>query len=114
MFFVGLPVLKSFVFVTQARSPINAVDQLDCPVILFQGAEDKVVPPNQAQAMFDALDAKGIPASLNLFEGEQHGFRQSANIRRCLDGELYFFSRVFGMECSMPAGVQPIEIRNLC
>jgi len=95
------------------RSPINSVDTLDCPVILFQGTEDKVVPPNQAQAMYEALKAKGIATSLNLFEGSTHGFRQSANIRRCLDGELYFFSKVFGMKCSMPEDMEAIQIDNL-
>mmetsp|Transcript_21372 Transcript_21372/g.40700 ORF Transcript_21372/g.40700 Transcript_21372/m.40700 type:complete len:531 (+) Transcript_21372:84-1676(+) len=99
--------------VYKARSPINAVDQLDCPVVLFQGSEDKVVPPNQAKSMFDALKHKGIPTALCMFEGERHGFRQAANIRRCLDGELFFFSQVFGMVSSMPEDVEPIEIVNL-
>lgn len=63
--------------------------------------------------MFDALKHKGIPTALCMFEGERHGFRQAANIRRCLDGELFFFSQVFGMVSSMPEDVEPIEIVNL-
>jgi dipeptidyl aminopeptidase/acylaminoacyl peptidase len=97
--------------VYQERSPINFVDRLSCPLILFQGLEDKVVPPNQAQMMYDAVKAKGFPVALVMFEGEQHGFRRAANIRRSLDGELYFLSRVFGFELAEP--VEPVEIANL-
>jgi dipeptidyl aminopeptidase/acylaminoacyl peptidase len=93
------------------RSPIYAVDRLSCPLILFQGLEDKVVPPNQAQMMYDAVNEKGLPVALVMFEGEQHGFRRAENIRRALDGELYFLSRVFGFE--VPEAVEPVEIANL-
>jgi dipeptidyl aminopeptidase/acylaminoacyl peptidase len=94
-----------------ARSPIHFVDNISCPLILFQGLEDKVVPPNQAQMMFDAVNAKGLPVALVMFEGEQHGFRKAENIRRSLDGELYFLSRVFGFE---PAeSIEPVPISNL-
>jgi dipeptidyl aminopeptidase/acylaminoacyl peptidase len=93
------------------RSPIHYVDQISCPLILFQGLEDKVVPPNQAQMMFDAVNAKGLPVALVMFEGEQHGFRRAENIERSLEAELYFLSRVFGFE---PAdAVEPVEIANL-
>ena len=78
------------------RSPIHGVDNLSCPVIFFQGLEDKVVPPNQAEMMVNVLKKKGIPVAYVPFEGEQHGFRQAANIRRALESELYFYSRVFG------------------
>lgn len=77
------------------RSPISAVDRLACPVIFFQGDEDKIVPPNQAEMMVNALRDKGIPVAYVLFEGEQHGFRKAENIKRSLDGEFYFYSRVF-------------------
>jgi len=93
------------------RSPINFTERLSCPVIFFQGLEDKVVPPNQAQTMVDALRAKGIPVAYLPFEGEQHGFRQAKNIKRALDGELYFYSRVLGFELAEP--VEPVEIDNL-
>lgn len=93
------------------RSPIYFVDQLSCPLILFQGLEDKVVPPNQAQMMYDAVDAKGLPVALVMFAGEQHGFRRAENIRRSLDGELYFLSRVFGFD--LAEEIEPVEIANL-
>jgi dipeptidyl aminopeptidase/acylaminoacyl peptidase len=93
------------------RSPINHTDLLSAPVIFFQGLEDKIVPPNQAEMMVNALRAKGLPVAYITFEGEQHGFRQAANIKRSLDGELYFYSRVFGFE---PAdAIEPVLIENL-
>lgn len=75
-----------------ARSPIHHVDRLDVPAAFFQGAMDRVVPPNQAEAMVEALRAKGVPVAYLLFEDEQHGFRKGANIKRALDAELLFFS----------------------
>ena len=93
------------------RSPINFPERLSCPVIFFQGLEDKVVPPDQAEKMVDAIRAKGIPVSYVAFAGEQHGFRQAKNIKRALDGELYFYSRVFRFELAEP--VEPVEIENL-
>ena len=94
-----------------ARSPINFTDRLSCPVIFFQGLEDKVVPPSQAEVMVAALQAKGIPVAYIPFADEQHGFRQAQNIKRALDGEFYFYSRVFGFE---PVGtLEPVEIKNL-
>ena len=80
------------------RSPINHIDQLSCPVIFFQGSEDAIVPPNQAEAMRDALERKGIDVEYFLFEGEGHGFRQAANIRRAIEAEYAFFCRIFGIE----------------
>jgi dipeptidyl aminopeptidase/acylaminoacyl peptidase len=80
------------------RSPINFTHQLSCPVIFFQGLEDKVVPPNQAEMMVEALRAKNLPVAYVAFEGEQHGFRRAENIKRALDGEIYFYSRVFDFE----------------
>jgi dipeptidyl aminopeptidase/acylaminoacyl peptidase len=74
------------------RSPIYHVERLTAPVIFFQGDEDKIVPPDQAQKMVEALRAKKIPAGYLLFHGEQHGFRQAANIRLALDAELHFYA----------------------
>jgi dipeptidyl aminopeptidase/acylaminoacyl peptidase len=93
------------------RSPINFTDRLGCPVIFFQGLEDRVVPPNQAEMMVEALRGKGLPVAYIPFEGEQHGFRQAKNIKRALDGELYFYSKVFGYE--LADEVEPVEIHNL-
>jgi len=82
----------------QQRSPIYHVDQLSCPVIFFQGSEDKIVPPNQAEMMVEALKAKGVTVEYVLFEGEQHGFRKAENIKRAIDGEFGFYAKVFGFE----------------
>ena len=81
------------------------------PLIFFQGLEDKVVPPNQAETMVEALRQKGVPVAYVAFEGEQHGFRRAENIKRALDGELYFYSRVFKFELAEP--VEPVPIDNL-
>ncbi|MEL7067718.1 MAG: S9 family peptidase [Cyanobacteria bacterium J06581_3] len=94
--------------VYEARSPINAVDQLSCPIIFLQGSEDKIVPPNQAEEMVNALKVKGIPVSYLLFEGEQHGFRKAENIKRALDAELSFYSQIFGFE--LADDIEPVEI----
>jgi len=93
------------------RSSINFTDQLSCPIIFFQGLEDKVVPPNQAELMVEALRKKKLPVAYLPFEGEQHGFRKAENIKRALDGELYFYSRVFGFP--LADVVEPVEIENL-
>ena len=77
------------------RSPIHFVDRLASPLILFQGLEDKVVPPNQSQMMADALRAKGLPVVYLTFEGEQHGFRKAETIIACLEAELKFYGDVF-------------------
>ena len=93
------------------RSPIHFTEKLSCPVIFFQGLEDKVVPPNQAETMVAALRQKGVPVAYVAFEGEQHGFRRAENIKRSLDGELYFYSRVFKFE--LAEAVAPVAIENL-
>jgi dipeptidyl aminopeptidase/acylaminoacyl peptidase len=95
----------------QKRSPINFVDNLSCPVIFFQGLEDKVVPPDQTEKMFNALSRKGLPVSYLPFEGEQHGFRRSENIKRALDAELYFYSKVFSFR--LADQIEPVPIRNM-
>lgn len=95
----------------QQRSPINHIEGLSAPAIFFQGLEDKVVPPNQAEKMVAALRAKGIPVAYVSFPGERHGFRQAATIKRALEAELYFYGRVFGFE---PADeLEPVLIENL-
>jgi dipeptidyl aminopeptidase/acylaminoacyl peptidase len=93
------------------RSPIESAHQLACPLIFFQGDEDKIVPPNQAEMMVEILRNKGLPVAYVLFEGEQHGFRKAENIKRALDGELYFYSRIFGFKLADP--IEPLTIDNL-
>jgi dipeptidyl aminopeptidase/acylaminoacyl peptidase len=95
----------------QERSPIHHTEGLSCPLIFFQGLEDRIVPPSQAERMYQVVLAKGLPTAYLPFEGEQHGFRRAENMKRALDGELYFFARVFGFE---PAGpLEPVDIENL-
>ena len=93
------------------RSPIHHADQLSCPIIFFQGLDDKVVPPNQAEAMVDALRKKGLPVAYLPFPDEAHGFRRAENIKQALDTELYFYTTVFGID--RPDDVEPIDIYNL-
>lgn len=77
----------------------------------FQGDEDKIVLPNQAEMMYEAVMAKGLPTVLVMFKGEQHGFRKAENIQKALDGEFYFFAKVFGFE---PADKHiSLDIKNL-
>lgn len=93
------------------RSPIHFIERLSCALILFQGLEDKVVPPDQSERMADAVRAKGLPVAYIAFEGEQHGFRRAETIIRCLEGELYFYGAVFRFT---PAdSLTPIRIDNL-
>jgi dipeptidyl aminopeptidase/acylaminoacyl peptidase len=89
-----------------ARSPIHAADRLSCPVIFFQGLEDRVVPPSQAEAMVAALARRGIRHAYVPFPGEGHGFRRAENQRTALEGELYFYGQVFGFSVDVaPAGI---------
>ena len=93
------------------RSPIHAVDQLNCALILLQGLDDKVVPPNQSEMMAAAVRKKGLPVAYVTFAGEQHGFRKAENIVRALESELYFYGKVFGFT---PADtLAPVPIDNL-
>jgi dipeptidyl aminopeptidase/acylaminoacyl peptidase len=94
----------------RARSPIHFADQISCPLILFQGLEDEVVPPSQAEEMVAALEKNRIPYAYLAFEGEQHGFRRAATIIRTLEAELFFYSRILRFE---PAdSLEPVEIHN--
>jgi dipeptidyl aminopeptidase/acylaminoacyl peptidase len=95
----------------RARSPIHFTERLSCPVILFQGLEDPVVPPSQAESMVRALQAKGLPHAYLAFPGEQHGFRRSETVVRCLQAELTFYGRILGFT---PADApDPVHIENL-
>jgi dipeptidyl aminopeptidase/acylaminoacyl peptidase len=93
------------------RSPIHHVERLSCPIIFFQGLEDRVVPPDQAELMVEALRRKGLPVAYLTFEGEQHGFRRAETIQTVLRAELAFYGRVFGFR---PAdGLAELVIENL-
>jgi dipeptidyl aminopeptidase/acylaminoacyl peptidase len=92
------------------RSAINYADDMSCPVILFQGLEDKIVPPDQAEMFAAACEKKKLPHAYVAFEGEQHGFRQDKNIRRTMEGELYFLSQIFDFETADV--IEPVKIEN--
>jgi len=94
-----------------ARSPLHFAERISCPVIFFQGLDDPVVPPNQAEAMVEALAARGIPHAYVPFAGERHGFRRAENIQKALEAELYFYAKVFGFPVEIhPRGVGVVGI----
>ena len=93
------------------RSPANFVERISCPMILFQGLDDRIVPPSQAEQMVEVLERKGLPYAYIPFAGEQHGFRMAENIQRAFEDELSFYGQVFGFT---PADEQrPVAVRNL-
>jgi dipeptidyl aminopeptidase/acylaminoacyl peptidase len=92
------------------RSPIFHLGRFNRPVILLQGLEDKIVPPNQAELILESLKKRGVPVAYVPFAGEQHGFRKAENIVRAQEAEFYFYSRILGFE---PADkIEPVEIFN--
>lgn len=93
------------------RSAINFLDKLQTPMILFQGLDDKIVPPNQSELIVKALRKKGRPVAYLPFDGEQHGFRQAKNIKRSLEAELYFYSKIFSFKPDIT--MEPVVIENL-
>ncbi len=95
----------------RARSPIHHVDQLSCACIFFQGLEDAVVPPDQAELMVAALRKKGLPVAYLAFDGEQHGFRRAETIQTVLRAELTFYGRIFGFDVADP--LPDLAIENL-
>ena len=97
--------------VYRERSPIEHIDNFTRPLIVLQGLEDEVVPPNQATMIVDALKRKGVPVAYLPFEGEQHGFRLAENIRKALDGELSFYAQIYGFELPAEEGIEPVELR---
>lgn len=94
------------------RSPINHVERFSKPLIVLQGSEDPIVPPNQSELIVDALRARGVPVAYLLFDGEQHGFRRAENIRRALDAELSFYAQVFGFDLPAAEGIEPVTIQS--
>lgn len=93
------------------RSPLYHIDQLSTPTLLLQGDEDRIVPPNQAELMYQALLQKKIPTAYILFKGEQHGFRQAQTIIQAIEAQLQFYQKIF----SIPVGKTsyPLVIQNL-
>ena len=93
------------------RSPVHHLDEISCPVLVLQGLDDRVVPPSQAEAVVAALAANGVPHAYLAFEGEGHGFRGQAAIRRTLEASLSFLAAVFGFE--LADEVEPLELPGL-
>ena len=93
------------------RSPVHFIDRVRGAVLLLQGLDDPVVPAEQAEMMFAALTRAGVPCAYIGYPGEQHGFREAANIARTLEAQLYFFATVTGM--SMSEAIDPVAILNL-
>jgi dipeptidyl aminopeptidase/acylaminoacyl peptidase len=94
-----------------ARSPIHNISKISCPVIFFQGLDDKVVLPNQSEKIVNGLQDAGLPVAYVSFEGEGHGFRKAENIKRSLDAELYFYGRIFNFDTGEID--PPLPIQNL-
>ena len=94
-----------------ARSPLNFTDQISCPVLILQGAEDRIVPPAQAEQIVDALFEKRLPHAYLLFPGEDHGFRSAETIVRSFDAELSFYGQIFGFRVA--AQIDPIVVEFL-
>ncbi|MDT8913346.1 prolyl oligopeptidase family serine peptidase [Amycolatopsis sp. PS_44_ISF1] len=95
------------------RSPIHRVDAFSRPLLVLQGADDPVVPPNQSELIVDALRARKVPVAYLVFEGEQHGFRRAESIRRSLDAELSFYSQILGFPLPAGEAIEPVEVENL-
>ena len=95
------------------RSPLTHLDSLTSPLVVLQGSEDQVVPQDQAEMIVNALRQKGQPVAYRLYDGEQHGFRQAANIKDSLLAELSFYSQVLGFELPAAESIPTLEIENL-
>ena len=95
----------------KARSPIHFADRISTPMLVLQGADDRIVPPSQAELIVGALRARGVPHAYILFEGEGHGFRRAESIAASLEAELSFYAQVLGFEPG--DAVAKLEIEHL-
>ena len=94
----------------KARSPLYHSEKITCPLILFQGLEDPVVPPQQAKVLINSLNERNLPVAWEFYPGESHGFRKKTHIVKSLEEELSFYGAVLGFT---PAGhLAKPEIRN--
>lgn len=99
--------LPGFERAYEERSPLNRADRTACPVLLLQGLNDPVVPPDQSERFAMALAEKKMPYAYLTFEGESHGFRKASTVIRCLEAELAFYGQTLGFE---PRGVEPVPL----
>jgi dipeptidyl aminopeptidase/acylaminoacyl peptidase len=95
------------------RSPLSHLDSLSSPLVVFQGADDQVVPPAQSEMIVSALREKGLPVAYRLYEGEQHGFRRADNLKDSLEAELSFYSQVLGFDLPPEEGIPTLPVENL-
>jgi dipeptidyl aminopeptidase/acylaminoacyl peptidase len=95
------------------RSPLTHLDSLSSPLVVLQGSEDRVVPPEQSEMIVAALREKGLPVAYRLYDGEQHGFRQAENIKDSLEAELSFYSQVLGFDLPAAEAIPTLEVENL-
>ena len=101
-------------FLYQQRSPINSSEQLNCPVIFFQGLEDRVVPKEQAEKMIEVLNKKALPVAAQYYADEQHGFRKAETIKQSLENELSFYQLIFGLKSKDEINFKgDIQIKNI-
>jgi dipeptidyl aminopeptidase/acylaminoacyl peptidase len=91
----------------ESRAPLNRVGQLSCPVLLLQGLDDPVVPPQQAEVFRDALVRKGIPHAYRAYEGEAHGFRRADTVMDAAQAALSFYGQVLGFD---PPGIPALQL----
>jgi dipeptidyl aminopeptidase/acylaminoacyl peptidase len=94
------------------RSPVNHLDLLSAPILLLQGTEDTVVPPQQAQMLADAARRRHLPVALIMFEGEGHGFRRAETIKAATEAQIYFLGQIFSFQPADPVPDIPIENLN--
>jgi dipeptidyl aminopeptidase/acylaminoacyl peptidase len=99
--------LPGFERAYQERSPLNRADRTSCPVLLLQGLDDPIVPPDQSERFAVALAAKKVPYAYLTFEAESHGFRRAETVIACLEAELAFYGQTLGFQ---PRGVKPIDL----
>jgi dipeptidyl aminopeptidase/acylaminoacyl peptidase len=84
--------------VYEERSPARHPERVEGAVLLLQGAEDPIVPPDQAERMVVALRARGVRCDHVVFEGEGHGFRKAETLTRCAELEIAFVRDVLGID----------------
>ena len=99
--------------VYRERSPLSHLDSLSSPLVVLQGAEDRVVPPAQSEMIVVELRKKGLPVAYRLYAGEQHGFRRAENIKDSLESELSFYAQVLGFDLPAEEGIPVLEVENL-
>jgi dipeptidyl aminopeptidase/acylaminoacyl peptidase len=100
--------LPGFEAVYAERAPVGHVTDETCPILLLQGLDDPVVPPQQSESIAKDLAAHGIRHAYIAFEGESHGFRGAEAVAIALEAELSFYGQILGFR---PPGVPEIKLK---